>query len=183
MLGQDMMAMLGPTVALMDGCPPPPPTGADEGSPCCTTCQDGCGGYLSATGDAGAGAGRGRGMHGGALPREEAARHPRLARPPHAPRPAVDRAPVRGGRHALVRGLQVDLAGHALLRHLRHLARPRAGPASRRVERRVRAALAARGGPPPAGSRAVARQAGAPLRWSSLPQSAAASRAWAFRAR
>jgi hypothetical protein len=46
--------IFSPVMSLMEACPPPPDRDMDEDAPCCQTCQDGCGGYLSATGDAGA---------------------------------------------------------------------------------------------------------------------------------
>ena len=53
MMDPGVTAMMMPAVQMMMSCPPPPPEGM-ESAPCCDTCQDGCGGYNSATGDYGA---------------------------------------------------------------------------------------------------------------------------------
>ncbi len=50
-----IQAVFNPILNMMERCPDPPSRDEDDDAPCCQTCQDGCGGYMSATGDYGAG--------------------------------------------------------------------------------------------------------------------------------
>lgn len=50
-----IQAVFNPILSLMENCPDPPSREEDDVAPCCQTCQDGCGGFMSATGDYGAG--------------------------------------------------------------------------------------------------------------------------------
>lgn len=54
LIGPAIQAAFNPIMNAMEDCPEPPSREEDDNAPCCQTCQDGCGGYLSATGEYGA---------------------------------------------------------------------------------------------------------------------------------